>query len=76
MENLEDQDGGKTNPNNKITIEKDSNGTKIKYHKIKLAGIEKWDIKNSDLNSRGSFGSARGLNASDVSSERSARTTK
>ena len=40
------------NPKNKITINKDAAGTKIKFHEIKLAGIEQWDIRNSNLNSR------------------------
>lgn len=46
MENMESQEVINNNLHNKISIDRDVKGTKITYDKIKLAQIEKWDVRS------------------------------
>lgn len=69
MENMESQEVINNNLHNKISIDRDVKGTKLTYNKIKLAQIEKWDVRSRELSTEQEDGARSILNASDRFSE-------
>jgi hypothetical protein len=65
MENMESDDVINNDLHNKISINRDVGGTKITYNKIKLAQIEKWDVRTREHSSEPEESIANMLNSSD-----------